>query len=607
MKKILRPYLFIILCGIMAYAPVSFMLRALKNDVIALEYPINQFISQSIRHGEVPGWFNTWGMGFLLQSNLTWSLYSTPQVFFSFSAFDYNIYTLHIEFLFFLLLAGWGMFYLLKKFFLQDERMAQLLSVCYMLSGFMAGSTQWMLYITAAAFIPLLLASLLHLLQKPSFLAAARVSVCYTLMFTSVYAAFTIISTYCLLFFLVSWLLLHRSEKQLTGQRMKFLLISGLLTTILCLPCLYFTLEVLQNIDRGSGLAADPHFFNSNYLHPGALTSLLFPFSSVKMSYPNTEGTMLNTYTGLLTLLVLPYMTGLAVKQKDKQAFIWAGITLLFLLASFGDMTPVRKALNILPGFSFFRNPAIFRLYFILFLLLLTARGCRQAKFQDILLSRPVRYCLLVLAAVSLVVILIHAGQFKKIFPFSASRFVAESDFSMVLFISSCIQLLLLLKAFVLIRLRAWKLLTWLFAGDLVLNTLLCTPFFSVSSYTPRELNNIYRPVSGFPVQQERPSAVPTVFTDAKGNNWQNMNVYSKKIASAEGYWGPLVLKNMFPEGAGAFADKPLVAANDSGYTRVTVLLQQPDHILCGRPPDKADTVTLLQNYYPGGLLISTG
>src|SRR5262249_8104926 len=117
------------------------MLRALKNDIVALEYPINYFISQSVRNGEWPYWFNTWGMGFPLHSNLTWGIFSTPQLLFS-SLFDYNIYVLHIEFMFFVLVAGWGMFHLLYKYWIKDQKLAQLLAIAYMLSGFIVGSTQ---------------------------------------------------------------------------------------------------------------------------------------------------------------------------------------------------------------------------------------------------------------------------------------------------------------------------------------------------------------------------------------------------------------------------------------------------------------------------------
>ena len=164
------------------------MIRSLKNDVVALEYPINHFMSQCIHNGEIPYWFNTWAMGFPLQSNLTWGIFSTPQMIFC-SVFNYNIYTLHIEFIFFVLMAGWTMFHLLKKYFLRDESIAVVLACCYMLSGFIVGAGQWMLYVTAAAFVPAVLNSLLQLLKFPSFNHALLFGILYFMMFTSVYAA----------------------------------------------------------------------------------------------------------------------------------------------------------------------------------------------------------------------------------------------------------------------------------------------------------------------------------------------------------------------------------------------------------------------------------
>ena len=150
----------------LAFAPVSFMLKALKNDIVAIEFPVKYFISECIRNNEIPAWFNTWAMGFPLQSSLTWGIYSTPQLIFS-SLFNYNIYVLHIEFIFYVLLAGWGMFYLLKKHFSLDEKIAQVTACCFMLSGFVTGSSQWLLYLTAAAFVPLLIITLLQLVKFP--------------------------------------------------------------------------------------------------------------------------------------------------------------------------------------------------------------------------------------------------------------------------------------------------------------------------------------------------------------------------------------------------------------------------------------------------------
>ncbi|HUR65407.1 MAG TPA: hypothetical protein VMZ03_03580 [Chitinophagaceae bacterium] len=595
MKKILRPYLFISLCGIIAFAPVSFMLRALKNDIVALEYPINHFISQCIRNGELPYWFNTWGMGFPLQSNLTWGIYSTPQLAFS-AAFNYNIYVLHIEFLFFILLSGWSMFHLLRTYLVKEEKISLLLAICYMLSGFMVGSSQWLLYITAAAFIPLVISALLKLLQTLSLKNSLQVAVCYTLMFTSVYAAFNIITSYSLILFILFWVGRHKKDKDQLRMRLWYLLLTAFLTALLCFPCLYFTLELLNNLDRGNTIAGDVSFFNSNYLHPGALSSMLFPFSSVKMGFANTEGTMLNTYVGLFILALLPLSGWLAFKEKNKPALLMLFVALFFLLISFGDTTLLRKAINVLPGFSYFRNPAIFRFYFIITLIFFAAVALQKRKFEEIINAIIFRNTVVLLSLISLLVILLNTKSLRKLSSFSLSG-ITSIDYSITLLLSAILQLLLMAVILVLIRSRKWSWAPWVFAGDLVFNTLICTPFFTVSSYSLPEVNAILRSESGFRVQQRKVGEVPTTFTDARRNTWQNVNVFTKEVSTNNSYRGPLVLKDSSAESR--VLNKPLIFSTDSSAA-IAFLLERPTYVKARIKTGSVDTVTLLQNYYPG-------
>nr|MBP8243591.1 hypothetical protein [Chitinophagaceae bacterium] len=82
------------------------MLFTLKNDVLAIEYPVQHFISEALRHGENPVWFNSWCMGFPLQSVLTWSVFSTPRTLLG-TLLPSDIVVLHLEFLFYVMAAGW--------------------------------------------------------------------------------------------------------------------------------------------------------------------------------------------------------------------------------------------------------------------------------------------------------------------------------------------------------------------------------------------------------------------------------------------------------------------------------------------------------------------
>lgn len=598
MKKTIQPYLFIAACGILAFAPVSFMIQSLKNDIIALEYPINHFISQCIRNGEFPVWFNTWGMGFPLESSLTWGVFSTPRLFFS-AVFDYNIYSLHVEFMFYIMLAGWGMFYLLKNHLCKDERIALLLSLCYMLSGFMVGSTQWLLYITAAAFVPLVIASLLKLLQNPSFGNSLQFAICYLLMFTSVYAAFNIITTYCIIVLVLIWLWNKSNNRY---ETVKYILIAAALTFLLCLPCLYYTMEVLNNLDRGSGLETSGTFFNSNYLHPGALSSMLLPFSSVKMGYSNTEGTMLNTYTGLLTLMLLPMAVWHTFKTKNKVAGLLLLFSLFFLFVSFGEITPLRRLLNILPGFSYFRNPAIFRFFFIITILIFLATSLGNYNYENIVEKKISRMALWITGLLCLATLLFHISDINGLFENNRYDFVKTITYSRTIVISAMIQLMLISLLLIFLQRNKRKFTVWLFKADLVINTLICTPFFSVSSYTPLQVMKILNPVEGFPLQVAPPSEVPTTFTDEKNNSWQNINIFKKEVSSLKSYLGPLILKKQVQNNTYySYTNKQLVfIRGDSVNASVNIRILRPEHIRVETITEKSDTLVLLQNYYKG-------
>lgn len=603
----IRPYIIISLAGILAFAPVSFMLNALKNDIIALEYPINHFMSQCIRNGEIPYWFNTWGMGFPLQSNITWGLFSTPQLFFS-ALFDYNIYSLHIEFMFFILLSGWGMFYLLKTHFLNDERIAQLLAICYMLSGFMCGSTQWLLYITAASFIPLILSSLLSLLKEPSVKKTVQFSIVYTLMFTSVYAAFNIITTYSLFAFIICWLIQSKKKTRIS----RYLILTALLTTVLCLPCLYFTLEVLNHIQRGSAINSDSVFFNSNYLPPSSLGNMLLPLTAVKMKFPNTEGTMFGVYSGLFILMVLPASISQVFITKNRVLLASLGASFIFLVLSFGDITPLREILNILPGFSYFRNPGIFRFYFILLLIIFTAQSLKEKSLKDILsgmqnkVSIYIVYTLGFLFLLYFTIFLFNIREVRRINLTSVTIFLKQITLSQSVFISALIQLIIVTLLFAFIKKRSYSLCTLILTVDLIINTLFCTPFFSVSSYSVKEVNELLKSAPGFPIQQENLNAVKAVLIDNKKNPWHNINTFNKKISSNESYRGPLTLNNYTnvkdnKEVSDSFFSKSLAYFEGlSANEKSKVILQNPTHIKIEVKLEKPKRLTVMQNEYPG-------
>ena len=596
----------------MAYAPVSFMIRSLKNDVVALEYPINYFMSQCIHNGEIPYWFNTWAMGFPLQSNLTWGIFSTPQMVFC-SVFKYDIFILHIELMFFVLMAGWGMFYLLKKFFIKDEGIALILACSYMLSGFITGSGQWMLYISAAAFIPFVLSSLIQLLRNPSFKHAMLFAVVYFMMFTSVYAAFNIITTYCLFIFTIWHLLNPGIEKSKRIGQLKYLGLALIITSLFCLPCILSTIELLQYMSRGKPLSANTNFFNSNYLPLSGISSMLLPFSSVKMRLPNTEGTMFNSYAGLFTVLTLPVAIAQTIKEKNRTALAIALVALLFLLISFGSILPVRNALNILPGFSYFRNPGLFRLYFIFFLIIYIAIAFRNFSWKEIfdlnqaVFPRHLRLGFFILLLFCLVALVLHFSDGKNLSFSSLQGLIKNISYPQTVFINALIQIVFLVTIFLFTSIAKYKLAKIFIIGELIVNTLFCTPYFTVSSYSLPEVNNILHSVKGFPVQKQKVNEAAAIYRDEKGNEWANVNIFHKEVSVNESYRGPLVLKNFskFADDSSVAKkvfDHALLFPGDStdNKNEIKLILQRPTHIKIEVIATEATSVTVMQNYFPG-------
>jgi hypothetical protein len=476
-----------------------------------------------------------------------------------------------------------------------------------MLSGFMVGSTQWLLYITAAGWLPLVIISLLVLFRSPSLKTAIQFAVLYTLMFTSTYAALNIISTYGLVIFVFLHFAFSKQARAARLRQARFLALSSVIICLLCLPSALFTLEVLQHTGRGHTITNDPGFFNSNYLHPMALSSLVFPFSSVKMAYANTEGTMLNTYMGLFSLIALPLAVLFSARGKNKPAIALLAGAAFFLLISFGSFTPLRQALNTLPGFSYFRHPAIFRFYFILLAVLFLATALRNRSFIDILRGKPARMLFYILAALSLIFLIINIKEFPQISE-GPAHLIKNIQQPGTMAISALIQVMILALLLAAIHFKIWRLALYILILDLVVNTLVCTPFFSVSSYSLPQVNSILHSRPGFPVQEKDPVMVAATFADEKGNTWQNTNVFSKEVSTADSYRGPLELVNSITKDSSLLRGRKIVYASDPGHVNnISVQLQDPAHVRVFADLKSAGVITLQQNYFRGWKVFVNG
>ena len=597
-------YLLLVLAAVLAYLPVSSMAYALKNDVIGLEYPIKYFISQCLHNGVVPFWFNTWALGFPLESIITWSVHSPLQLLFG-ALFKYNLYTLHIEFIFYIAMSGCTMFYFLKKHVTHNHSLAWMMACCYMLSGFNVGSSQWMLYITASVFIPLIVSLLFDLLKKPGWKSSLLFSVVFYTMLTSVYVAFNIVTVYLLagitLFYLLrKWFLYRQALK----ENVIFLSHAAIITSLLCAPALVSSIALVQHIGRGAPLAVETDFFNSNYLPLKGLSSFLVPLSSIRMKAFNTEGTMLHTYLGMLPLLLLPLAFARQLKEKKIFGLVALLAAIFFLMLALGNTTPVRNWLTVLPGFSYFRNAALFRIFFIFFILIFIAVQSNLLGFQ----KQNAKYLWItssMLLVSLLIVLFLNTNSITHIDLSSGLKNIVQNiNLEQALFISAFIQLFFLLLFISFYKRKSSRTLTVLVASELIINTLLCTPYFAVSSYSVKEVSAILNSKPGFPIQQNFVNNIRVADT-TNGAIFFHQNVYQKEVSAQNAYWGPLVLKGFTPitdetANTARFQHQVLYIDSSGEDQTLKLLAQKPIYVSAYVQTNKPVRVRFLQNHYAG-------
>lgn len=592
------------------------MLFSLKNDVVAIEYPIQHFLSEGLKNGDFPVWFNTWGMGFPLQSILSWGVYSTPQMLTGLF-FSSNIYILHAEFIFYIITAGCCMHKLLKTHFNTDKDLSLLLALCYMLSGFTVGSSQWLLYITGMTFIPLVIYSLLSLLKKPSFKHCLFFAISFYLFFTNVHIYLTVFTTYILIIYLIVYFIrLAYSKNKIANEKRIVtgkISIAFLLTLLLCAAPIYYSIEVINYLARSQPISNDIAFSQSNYLHPDGLISLLLPLSTIKTSHINTEGIILDTYIGLLPLLLLAASIIINKKQKKNTAWGLLSVSVIFLLISFGHLTPIRGWLNILPGMYHFRHPGVLRIFFILAFILYLGKSFNNYKIVDLLNSgSPEKKSIIISAVVllflSFLTLLISNRNIFSVWQGTIYQTIKLVDKQTLSAVNAIIQSLILLVILFTITKRRYKLFSFLIITELILNTVICIPFFSISTYSVKEVNKLLQSPPGFPVQQSFPFEVNSTFIDEKGNAWPNVNTYKKEISSKISMPGPLILDNvaLFLRKDSAkkwITGKQLVFINDAVLSKEDSLIiteQRPDKVSVNLRLSSPKEIILLQGKFPG-------
>ncbi|MEP7170147.1 MAG: hypothetical protein ABI855_12310, partial [Bacteroidota bacterium] len=518
--KTYRPYLVIIVVGLIGYWQVALMQNILKWDMMDQYFPWRYFVSECLRNGIFPQWNPYQHSGYPIHADPQSGVWY-PVVWIISFIYGYDIYANQFDFAIHVILGGIGMF-LLIKYLVKNEEAALLAGCCYMLSGFFIGNAQHLTYIVSGAWIPFILFFYARMLQNNSWKDIVRVSLCFFLLLTGGYPAFAIILSYSLLviFGIHS---IHLFRKKDLVRLKKFVLNNFLflfLTLILSAGLVISLFIGFQYFTRSERLPIE--IINQAPFAPQSLISCLLSLvTATDREFINSDIAMSNLNFGTICFAGF-LLTFFRKKEMKEKIILAAGI--FFMLASFGAYTPVRKLLyDFVPLMDLFRFPGIFRLFTIICFIISSAYSLKVLfeqknnikKFKITLISFLIFYTTMMILA--FIKDRLFDLEYFGSQPFNS--FVNGLNFwessllqSVILFILLCIFFFVLKKDFS----KNFKYLFWIAIADVIVSAQLNLPVTVTSDIESSKIKTqLSQMPLKFPVPQNKPVYM---FSDSTGS-----------------------------------------------------------------------------------------
>lgn len=372
-NKRTQDYIFILLLAIIAYWPVSFMIFSVKNDAINYFMALRYNTSEAIQNGIFPLWSPYINMGYPVHGDMQAGVWNPIVLLLSIFR-KYDIYWLQVETIITIIISGLSMYHLLRHFKL-DRAVVLSLSAAYMLSGYITDAGQFLNWLYAASFLPLVFLFALRSFEsfkaKDSFLLGLSC----TLMLLCAYPADFILVSYfiaALILFLFFSRKKNNSLKTSASLFTKQIVIAGISFLVLSLPALLSYLPFISSINRGNGVSLDDALSNS--LSPVNLISFLTPWPTQRITLCQyTDPLIRNCYMGIISLIFFIFYFFYYKEKTQLQKFL-IGAFIFFFVFSLGKLGIIRVAgYYLLPFMDSFRHPANAKLFFIFAGQLLTA------------------------------------------------------------------------------------------------------------------------------------------------------------------------------------------------------------------------------------------
>lgn len=535
-KSVFLPVVILLFFAILAYWQVFFLVNSLQWDQIDCYLPWRYFTSESIRNHVFPFWNPYQDLGYPIHADLR-SIWS-PEVWIVSLFGGYTNYTLHFIFIFYIFLAGYGMYRLALNLGIKPL-FSLIAGISYMLSGYFTGHAQEMFSIAGGSLLPFVLLHYLKLLEYSRIKDVIAFTVFMFLMITCGYQALVIILFYLiLLFFIVksTGLLWEKNFRQFA----RLCLLNILAVVFILAACtglIISAYQALPYLSRLEGL--ELHSAQFGAFTPQCMISYLLPFAVVKdIAFFDTDLSMTNSYAGFFIFIFFIFSL---FRKKSVTEIVLLGFGFFALLASFGSYLPVREWLyRFVPGMNLFRFPSFFSL-FMLVAIILTGTRRLEDFIKDPLKNNKILFFIII-------VIISIAGGFLnfalKNADFShpgilSSDPLKNSTFTEHILINVLIIVILFIVFVILFKRKKLRNSTifLLVSIDMVIAVQLNSYYTVCSPDTkPSQMHKILK-------EQPRGFPVPALIAVAENHDggtlplpfWRNTNIFRKQI-SADGF-----------------------------------------------------------------------
>jgi hypothetical protein len=611
----LKPYLLLLVILLLAYLPLSTFHFGMKNDAFSDNFPNKFFFTEAIRSGHLPFWNPYLNFGFPIYADPGFAFWNPITWFFG-AVVGYNAYTLTLEVLFYIYVAG-VFTYRLGRYINFSFAIALPVAAMYMCCGFFVGEIQHINFITSGAFLPFLLHRFLVLFKQPNYKSAAIGSLALYVVVAGGHPAIPIATIYFLFTFTVSLFVLNTQFRENWKQILLQLSISVFLFILLYSPALYSYLTIFPDYARGVAVdQVDSGAINSGF-SPSSFISFIYPFATVKnASFFTDDISMRNIYFSLTASALV--ITQIKTKAPLIRALFICAVVMLLLACGGHTKTIIYSSLPLL---KFIRTNGEYRIFSILCFCLIAGNALSAIETNIRNSYKSFRKITILVFATSIIIILCTAHDIVAYFSHfgnlvSKNSIVTTKDildnlsFTNVLFISAIINCIVI--AFILSAKSNVKKLVLIIVIDLIVNSLFYLPFTGVGKVTLAEIQKTYnKSAKGIPipplVRLKNIDTLPDKQTGLLGSwTFYNKKVGTTKLTDYPSYFSrtesyfksnwPATINNL----PYIFLRNSIDSFENERYAdnRIKVAYFSPQKIKIDVAISTNDSLVLLQNYH---------